>query len=80
MRDQEQVKCNLNAIVQQLLSSVEIDYNFAMNSFKKEVNNRGFDEYYYKILNILITFFIHLFKLKMRMKRRDLKEMKKNPR
>lgn len=51
---QEKAKPELNAMTE-LLSSIEIGYNLAMNSFYDEAKKMGLGEYYYQILNISIT-------------------------
>lgn len=42
--DQGQVKYDLNAMVEQLSSSVAIGYNLDMDSLNNEANKRGFGE------------------------------------
>lgn len=49
------MKNDINTIVVQLTSSIDIGYDFAMDSFTKKANRSGFGEYYYNILNISIT-------------------------
>lgn len=48
-------KCELGEIKEQISLSVEIGYNLDMDSFKEEANKKGLMEYFYQILNILIT-------------------------
>lgn len=51
----EEAKGELDAIENQLTSSVDIGYRLAMESFKKETKKRDLGEYYYRILDIPIT-------------------------
>lgn len=48
-------KCKLDAIAEQLSISVEIGYGMAMDSFKKKAKKKGMGEYYYKILDMIVT-------------------------
>lgn len=49
------MKHNLDTMAEKLIQSVEIGYYLAMDSFKNEAKKRDFSEYYYKILDTLVT-------------------------
>lgn len=51
----DKAKCELDAVAEQLILSVEIRYGLAMDSLKNEARKRGLSEYYYQILDILVS-------------------------
>lgn len=46
---------DLCVLVEQLIESIHIGYNVAMNCFKKEAKKSDLGEYYYRILSISVT-------------------------
>lgn len=64
------MKHELDVIAKKLSSSVEIGYNLALNSFKKESKKKGLGEYYYLILNIPVIPPTHLLKLRIKIETR----------
>lgn len=50
--EQDKIKHDLGAMIEQLSSSVEIGYNLAMDSLKKKSKKKSLAQYYYQILNI----------------------------
>lgn len=55
MHEFEKLKHGFSVMIEQVIETILIDYNMAMEPFKKQNTKRDLSKYYYKILNIPIT-------------------------